>query len=180
MSYNPEDAKPYEHHREHFIDRLKTRYNIDLNKDEYDELSENQNFDGFIFKLNCNLTLKYVNIKGIKVLCIKRNTTTAKRGYTAKKACLITALVDDKYRWPIPAILKDKVTKINFWKRYYTYVDIIEYLSSNYTEEGRKEFFTTNLFGRYDSKLYNMAYSLRQGTFNICRLVQYLVDEYNV
>lgn len=62
-------GKPYDEQREHFIERLLERYNIEISTDEYDSLLS-ERFHG-VFTKRGHKTIGWMIIKGVKVWVLR-------------------------------------------------------------------------------------------------------------
>ena len=73
MNKNNITEKSYEDTREHFIERLKERYNLDMTHDEYDKIATEKNFT-FLIKKSSDGVIGTLNFKNTEVFIFYNKT----------------------------------------------------------------------------------------------------------
>ena len=141
--------KSYEETREHFVQRLKERYDMDLTNDEYNKLVSRDFLYQNIYKVNGLTLVIWAKIKNKHVLCIykkKENRDFLGGEYKGVKmpSRLVTCLkINDKM--PVPfSLIREGFDKEKFEKEVNNVITQVVELSKEIGEVGKAEFFKNN------------------------------------
>lgn len=152
--------KDYKDTREHFIQRLKERYNIDLTEDEYDNLKSNKFIYQKLYNINSSTFLIWAKIKEQLVLCVykkKENRSYLGGKYSGVKmpSRLATCLMFEQ-KLPCPVSLrKYGHTKETFEKAVNDAIADIMSAEFELQRVGSREFFMNKKINRH---IKHMAY----------------------
>jgi hypothetical protein len=178
-------TKTYEESRDHFIIRLKERYDIELSNNEYDELINNfikiysKNVH-HMYKITYSRSLCCIKIKDAWVYCIWQKSHRESCGFNVTKSCFKTALkITDDVTLPVPRPLKRKGYTPKKFE-----ADINDLIKDAYNarkileEIGEKKFFTET---NYNNATKGLAKNLnRWDKIKICYIVNHLIRKNNL
>lgn len=166
------DIKPYADIREHFIMRLKERYNIIITNDEYDEIVKNNDYIR-IYNLSFRRKLVWAKIKNENVLCIHN-----KKIKDIRESSLLTCLpFSQENRLPVPKIFGiNDFDSINFEESVNIILKEVFTLLNDYYSMGTKNFFInhpTNINYKAIIHFWN-----KNGEIDLDRVIDYVVKKF--
>ncbi len=168
------NIKPYEEIREHFILRLKERYDIVISEAEYDDILDEFKRNKFIkiYSLSYSRKVVWVEIKGKYVLCIY-NKKVEFRQYV-----LLTCLLLDKdLRIPMPKIFGiNGFTSADFESVINNTISEALAAHNDMCEMGLKDFFTNHKVDKNCKSI--VHFWAKNGVIEIDKIIGYVVDKY--